>query len=133
MMKRGAIIGLIVGMLLAQSSLSFAGDRVRGRWEGVAIGLGAATLYNLFAHGRPSPVIPPPRSHYSKPVPCYPPVVQAPAGHRENQRVWIPERRETVWVSSHYINGNLVSGHYEVRIFPGYYEDRRIWVEGPVY
>ena len=58
-MKRWAIIGLVALVPLSLSSVSFAGDRQRGRWEGVAIGLGAVTLYNLFHHGYPLPVIPP--------------------------------------------------------------------------
>ena len=132
-MKRLVIIGLAVVTLLSQSSLSFADDRVRGRWEGVAIGLGVASLFHLFAHGQPSPVIPPPRPYYERPIPYYPPVVSAPAGHWGIQRVWIPERQEAVWVPSYYLNGYLVQGHYEVRVYPGYYKDRNVWVEGPIY
>jgi hypothetical protein len=133
-MKRVVIIALIAGILLAQSALSFAGDRVRGRWEGVVIGLGAVSLYNLFSHGQLSPVLPPAKPYYEGPARHHPPVVVTqPAGRWEAQRVWVPERRETVWVPSYYINGYLARGHYEVRIYPGYYEDRRIWVEGPVY
>ncbi len=133
-MKRIVIIGLIVGMLLAQSTFSFAGDRVRGRWEGVAIGLGAVSLYNLFSHGQLSPVIPPPKPYYERPVQHHPPVVvYQPAGHWEVRRVWVSERRLTVWVPGYYANGYQVCGHYEVQGYPGYYEDRRVWVEGPIY
>ncbi len=75
-MKRWVIVGLlVVGMLISSLSPSFAGDRARGRWEGVAIGLGAVTLYNVFQYGYPSPVIPPQPSHYAGPVHYSPPVV----------------------------------------------------------
>jgi hypothetical protein len=133
-MKRWVIIGLlVVGMLLNSVSLSFADDRVRGRWEGVAIGLGAVTLYNLFQYGHPSPVIPPNHSYYGGPVHHAPPVVSQPAGHWEIHRAWIPERREHVWIPAHYENGYWVSGYYQVRVYPGYYEERRAWVEGRAY
>jgi len=81
-MKRWVIVGLlVVGMLFNSVSFSFASDRVRGRWEGVAIGLGAVTLYNLFQYGHPSPVIPPPHSHYGVPAHQPPPPVYQPASH----------------------------------------------------
>ena len=133
-MKRWVIIGLLVlGMLFNSVSYSFADDRVRGRWEGVAIGLGAVTLYNLFQYGYPSPIIPPYHSHYGGPVHHSPPVVSQPAGHWEIHRVWIPERREHVWVPAHYENGYWVSGYYQVRVYPGYYEEQKVWVAGVGY
>jgi hypothetical protein len=36
--------------------------------------------------------------------------------------VWVPAYRDR-W-------GNWVVGHYENRQTPGYYVDRRVWVEG---
>ena len=128
-MKRWVIVGLLVaGMLLSSVSPSFASDRVRGRWEGVAIGLGAVTLYNLFQYGLPSPVLPPPRGYYGVPVPPPPPVVYRPAGHWEIHRVWVPERREHAWIPAHYENGYWIGGHYGARGYPGYYEERKVWV-----
>ena len=133
-MKRWFIVGLLVaGMLLSSVSLSFAGDRVRGRWEGVAIGLGAVTLYNLFQHGLPSPVLPPQPGYHGRPVPPSPPVVCHPAGHWEIHRVWVPERREHVWIPAHYENGYRVEGYYQVRVYPGHYEEHKVWVKGPTY
>ena len=133
-MKRWVIIGfLVAGMLFSSLSLAFAGDRVRGRWEGVAIGLGAVTLYNLFQYGHPSPVIPPNHSHYGGPYHQPPPAVYQPAGHWEIHRIWIPERRENVWIPSHYENGYWISGHYQVRVYPGYYEEQKVWIEGRAY
>ena len=133
-MKRWVIIGLLViGMLLNSLSISFAGDRVRGRWEGVAIGFGAVTLYNLFQYGYPSPVIPPYHTHYGVSAYSSPPVVCQPAGHWEVRRVWISERREHVWVPAHYENGYWIEGYYQVRVYPGYYEERKVWIEGRAY
>jgi len=133
-MKRWVIVGLLVaGMLFIPLSPSFANDRVRGRWEGLAIGLGAVTLYNLFQHGQPSPVIPPSRGYYGTPIHPSPPVVCQPAGHWEIRRVWIPERRQEVWIWGHFENGYWVNGHYEVLVYPGYYEERQFWIEGRAY
>ena len=131
-MKRWAIIGLVAVMLLTLSSVSFAGDRARGRWEGFAMGLGAVTLYNLFQHGHFSPVIPTHRAH-ERHIYYHPPVVHKPSGHWEIRREWIPERRERVWIPGHYEDGYWVKGHYEVRVFPGYYVEHTVWVEDPPY
>lgn len=124
-MKRWVMMGLVAVMFFTHSTVSFADDRGRGRWEGIAIGLGAVTLYNLFQHGQFSPVITPQRVYQSPPVVCQ------PSGHWEIHRQWIPERREYVRIPDHYEGGYWVKGHHEVRIYPGYYEDRKVWVEGP--
>jgi hypothetical protein len=131
-MKRWVVVGLVALMLLTVSSVSFAGDRQRGRWEGFAIGLGAVTLYNLFQHGQFSPVIPPQRAYESH-VDHHPVVIHRPAGHWEVTQEWIPETRERIWVPDHHEGGYWVKGHYEVRVYPGYYEERRVWVEGRPY
>ncbi|NIS60155.1 MAG: hypothetical protein GTO13_05450 [Proteobacteria bacterium] len=127
-MKRRIILALVAVVLLSLSSVSFAGDRQRGRWEGVAIGLGAITLYNLFHHGYPLPVIPP-HGIYERHISYPPPVLHRPSGHWEIRREWVPERRERIWIPGHYEDGYWVKGHYEVRIFPGYYVERELWVE----
>ncbi len=115
-------------LFVALASPSFAGDRGRGRWEGFAIGLGAVTLYNLFEHGKFSPVIPP-HGGYERHRHYHPPVVYEPSGHWEIRKEWIPERRERIWVPGHYENGYWVKEHYEVRVYPGYWEKHRVWVE----
>lgn len=130
-MKRWALIGLVMLLALAVSSVSFAGDVQRGRWEGLAIGLGAVTLYNLFEHGTFSPVIPPYRPHRKHVY--HPPVVHEPSGHWEIHREWVPEQKERLWVPGHYEDGYWVKGHYEVHVYPGYYVDRRVWVEHQSY
>ena len=131
-MKRWVVIGLVAVMFFTLSSVSIAGDRQRGRWEGLAIGLGAVTLYNLFGHGYFSPVIPPHRV-YERHVYHGPPVVHKPSGHWEIRQEWIPERRERVWVPGYHEDHYWVKGHYEVRVYPGYYEERRVWVEHRAY
>jgi len=130
-MKKWASIGLVFTLLLTLSTVSYAGDRQRGRWEGVAIGLGAVTLYNLFQHGYPSPIILP---HHGYPRPIYhrPPAVHRPSGHWEIHREWIPERRERVWIPGHYEDGYWVEGHNEERVYPGCFtSENRLHKEVP--
>ena len=127
-MKRWAVIGLVVVMFLVFSTVSFAGGRDQGRLEGIVIGLGAVTLYNLIGHGVPSPVIPAGRAHERDVYHCPPPAAEPP-GHWEIRREWVPEQRERVWIPGHDEDGYWVEGHYEVRIHPGYYLERRVWVE----
>jgi len=128
MMKRWIVTGLVVVMVFALSSVSFAGDLGRGRWQGFAFGLGAVTLYNLFEHGKFSPVIPP--GHvYKRHGHYHPPVVYEPSGHWEIRKDWVPERRAGVWVPGHYENGYWVKGHHETRVYPGHWVERKAWVE----
>jgi hypothetical protein len=130
-MKRWVMIGSLALMLIPQSSLSWADDRVRGRWEGIAIGLGAVSLYNLFQHGQLSPVIPSQRSYPERRIDRYPPVICEPFGHWEIRPQWVPERKDYLWIPDHQEGRYWVKGHYEVRIYPGHYEERKVWVEGP--
>jgi hypothetical protein len=142
-MKRWAVLGFVAVMLSVFSSVSYAGDRARGRWEGFAIGLGAVTVYNLFEHGIFSPVIPPQRVYeehvYHQPPVVYRtdvyhhgPVVYEPRGHWEIYREWVPKSRERVWVPRHREKGYWVRGHHQVRDYPGRYVKRRVWIErGP--
>ncbi|NIS72536.1 MAG: hypothetical protein GTO12_27450, partial [Proteobacteria bacterium] len=129
MMKRSIVIGLVVVMLFAFSSVSFAGDLGRGRWQGFAIGLGAVTLYNLFEHGQFSPVIPPHKAYKKHGYYYPPPVVYEPSGHWEIRKEWVPERRVRVWIPGHYQNGYWVKGHHETRVYPGHWVKRKVWVE----
>src|SRR3972149_1888736 len=85
-MKRLLIILLAV-VVLAGLVAPAEGGHGRGRWgghggghwEGLAIGLGAVSLYNLFSYGMFAPVVPP--YTYGPPAAVYaPPVVyQQPA------------------------------------------------------
>lgn len=80
-MKRLLIILLAVVVLagLVAPAEAGHGGHGRGRWEGLAIGLGAVSLYNLFSYGMFAPVVPP--YTYGPPAAVYaPPVVyQQPA------------------------------------------------------
>ena len=130
LMKRWASLGLVFVMVLTLTSISYGGDRQRGRWEGVAIGLGAVTLYNLFQHGYPLPIILPHKG-FRGPIYHRPPVVHRPSGHWEIHREWVPEKRERIWIPGQHEDGYWVEGHYEERVYPGYTVEHKVWVEDP--
>ncbi len=89
--------------------------------------LKALVLGGLFAALPPPPVViaPAPERHY------YPPRQEYVPSHWEMTREWVPGGWERVWIPGYRDRwGNRVSGHYEDRQAPGYYQERRVWVEG---
>jgi len=149
-MKRGFIIGLFAaGMILCLVPRSFADDRGRGSSPGQTMGPRTAAQYYLYQHGQPPPVLPPSgegicgtpllrsrpgfppsNGHYQIPFHQTPPEATGRAGHWKTTRVWIPERRQEVWIWGHVENGYWVNGHSEVLVYPGYYVERKVWIEG---
>jgi len=89
--------------------------------------LKALVLGGMFAALLPPPVIiaPAPERHY------YPPQQEYVPGHWEMSREWVPGRWERVWIPGYQDRwGNRVPRHYENRQVSGYYQARRVWVEG---
>ena len=89
--------------------------------------LKALALGGLLAALPPPPVVfaPAPERHY------YPPQQEYVPGHWEMSREWVPGGWERVWIPGYRDRwGNRVLGHYENREVPGYYQERRVWVEG---
>jgi len=81
----------------------------------------------LFAALPPPPVViaPAPERHYYAPRQEYVP------GHWEITREWVPEAWERVWIPGYRDRwGHRVAGHYENCQVPGYYQERKVWVEG---
>ena len=109
-----------------------AGSRVRPRFPGAEIAIGALLLGGLVVHhmaaqaSQPRVVYaPPPELRYHRPEPEWVPE------HWEMTREWVPGTWERVWVPGHYDGrGHWMAGHYINRQAPGYYEERRVWVEG---
>jgi heme A synthase len=102
-----------------------AGSKVRPRWPGVEIAIGALVLGGLVAHHM--------AAHARQPEAVYapPPGVEWVPGHWEMTREWVPGTWERVWVPGHYDGrGHWVAGHTINRQTPGYYEERKVWVEG---
>jgi hypothetical protein len=101
---------------------AWAGKKQRYRWEGVAMGLGAAILGNAIYNNQdfgPSP------SHAY----CSPPPARRD-GHWEIRKVRVRPSYQRVWNEGHYNrSGRWVRGHW-TRIVrePGYSFEKRVWV-----
>jgi hypothetical protein len=132
MKTKKLLIGLVIGAFAIPlvSSPALAGSKQRYRWEGVAIGVGAALLGHAIY-----------RSHHSRPQPrvvyvdperycCHDRGPGYRHGHWEWQKIWIPPTHKRVWNPGHYKpNGHWVRGHWmEVTIHDGYWTRERIWV-----
>ena len=106
MKTRKLLIGLFVALLAIAivSTPALAGSKQRHRWEGVAIGVGAAILGHAIyqAHKEESRaqvvyVEPEPEQRYHR--------RQGPKrrhGHWEWQRTWVAPTYEKVWNPGHY-------------------------------
>lgn len=131
-LKKAIILTVLaIFSVTATATLSWAGSRQQHRWEGVAIGLGAAILGNAIyqQHRRPAPE---PYIVYEK---------QRPArhhyhgkryrhGHWTYNKVWRPPVYEKVWNPGHYNrNGGWVHGQWiEIKKSDGYWVKEKIWV-----
>ena len=131
-MKNVIIILLAVALsvcLFAPSA--WAGNVQRNRWEGVAIGVGAAilghALFNNYFYNRPAPEVvsrhPHPRGH--KPYHR-----RKGRGYWEIRKKWVPPTYERVWNPGHYNpKGYWIEGHWmEIEKEPGYWVEERVWV-----
>ncbi len=127
---------LFISMLSAVFFLSmlatpgFAGDKQHYRWQGVAIGVGAAILghailENCRDQSPPERVRVVERSHYR--ADCSP---RHDRGHWEVRRIWVEPACEKVWNPAHYDRyGDWVPGDWiMVQSDPGYWKEERVWV-----
>ena len=101
-MKKLLIALCVIGMLLASVNLASAGQKQRHRWQGVAIGLGAAVLGSALINNcdeyRSRERLRVYRPRYSCPPPCRDPYVRAYEEERERIRLkehyrWEQEQR----------------------------------------
>ena len=141
-MKKKSIITTLFILTLTVLFLSdsaFAGSKERYRWEGVAIGLGAALIGGAVIHHHrtatryePAHVsvrhAPPPhryREHRYKRHRGH-----RHRGHWEIVREWVPPTYKRIWNPGHYNRrGKWIEGHWiEILDQPGCWSERRIWV-----
>ena len=134
MWKKLALMILVLALISAFTiPPAEAGSRARHRWQGAGIALGAVALGGLILHGLHALPPPPPQVVYSPPPEPYysPPPREYVPGHWETTREWVPGTWQRTWIPDHYDRwGNMVAGHYEDRQAPGYYMEKRVWVEG---
>lgn len=102
---------------------AFAGSKERHRWEGVAIGVGAAILGNAIIKSyQPERVTVVERHTYYQPVPP-----RHSQRYCEPRQVWVPPIYEKVWNPGHYEYGRWVPGqHIMLERTPGYYVEERV-------
>ncbi len=128
-----SLVVAAIAIVMTSSSV-LAGSKQRHRWEGVAIGVGAAILghaiYQAHRVERQPQVVyvePEPYRHYRH---RHPP--RQPRGHWEWQKMWVPPTYEKVWNPGHYNRkGRWVPGHWiEVQTSAGHWTKERVWVAG---
>lgn len=115
-------------MLLANSAV--AGSKQRHRWEGVAIGIGAALLGSaLYHHNKSYTRYEPAPVHVSK-RPHPPRRWRRPRGHWKIVKEWVPPTYKQVWNPGHYDrHGEWVDGDWiEIIDQPGYWVKKRVFV-----
>lgn len=112
------------------SSAALAGSKQRHRWEGVAIGVGAAILgHAILQTYKPAHL---PRPVYANPEP--PVRYHHGPKHRHGywtwQKIWVPPTYNKVWNPGHYNRkGRWVKGHWvQLTSRDGYWTQERVWI-----
>ena len=108
---------------------SWAGSTQRHRWEGVAIGVGAAIIGSALINSLHQ------SSAYAEPAPAtaYHPDYEgrpAPRGHWTIEKAWIEPVTRKEWNPGHYNRrGRWVPGEWiQIEVEPGYWVERKVWV-----
>lgn len=124
------LVVTLVCVSLAAPSV-WAGSKQQHRWEGVAIGVGAAILGHAIyqshrAEARPPEVVyvtpePDRRGHHGP---------RHRHGRWEWQKTWVPPVYERVWNPGHYNrHGDWVPGQWiDVKTTDGYWHRERVWI-----
>lgn len=127
-----------------------AGSRERGRFEGFALGFGAAVLGHALLHHHhasghyhaPVDRHPPQRKHFDhRPHGLHKPPIDRHSprhrydrrrGHWELQRIWVPPVYKKKWKPGHRNpRGRWIPGCWSrVTVSRGYWKKERIWVVG---
>jgi len=126
---------LLIFVLIALFSVSFlpasaqAGSTQRHRWEGVAIGIGAAILGSTLLHQHMND------AYYEHPYDgsesgSYIRPYRYRSGHWEVRKEWVPPTYRRVWNPGHYNRYNewIPGAWIEIVDRPGYWAKTRVWV-----
>ncbi len=132
MKSKKRLIGLVIVLssIALASSSAMAGSKQRHRWEGIAIGVGAAILgHAIFqthrAEQQPRVVYVDPhrndRHHFGP---------KHHHGHWEWQQTWVPPTYERIWNPGHYNRkGHWVPGHWiKIETSNGHWIRERVWI-----
>ena len=134
MKTKNLLVVLLIPILLTafMSTPTWAGNLQRNRWEGFAIGVGAAILGNAllksFRHSDPAP----PYTRHDRPIDYAPHPVKH-RGHWVVRKVWVPPKFEEAWNPEHYNrHGQWFPGQWiTIKRATGYWIQKRIWVSRP--
>ena len=118
---------------------AWAGNEQRNRWEGVAIGLGAAILGSAFLNqqnisSQPSgSYYPRSRKNHHRQYDRHRSQAPVARGYWEIRKVWVAPVYEKVWNPGHYNRkGRWMEARWiRVERSAGYWEKQRVWVAGP--
>ena len=134
-MKKKNLFIILTTLILCLSFMkpsAWAGNVQRNRWEGVAIGIGAAILGSaLINHYRYTVPTQSTVNQHHPPTPHYDNRYRKkPSGHWEVRKVWVPSTYKRVWNPGHYDRyGRWVSGRWmKIEKNPGYWTKERVWV-----
>jgi hypothetical protein len=120
------ILGLVTVFTLAfLTPRAQAGPEERYRWEGFAIGVGAALVGSAILHSYN-------QSRHEEYIVRHVPAYYGPdrRGHWEMQKEWIPPTYKRAWNPGHYDNHrHWIAGQW-IRIVdrPGYWVEKKVWV-----
>ena len=143
MRRRYFFITVVVSVLLISlfSQPVWAKNQQRYRWEGMAIGLGAALLGSAIIHDNRNSIYgryyPRPQHHprYDRhyPRPQHRPRHYQRYGYRpceyyDYERFWVPPTYRRAWKPGRYDQwGRRISGRWKKRMIrPGHWEERRV-------
>jgi hypothetical protein len=109
-----------------------AGSKQRHRWEGLAIGIGAALLGTALLNSHNN-VAADERASYNAPSPPGPPRYcppRPPRGHWEIRRIWVPATFKRVWNPAHYNHRRerVPGGWIKIIDEPGHWTEDRVWM-----
>lgn len=129
-MKKIIILSIVTMFFLSLAVPSAeAGSKQRHRWEGVAIGLGAAILGHALINNSCAP---PPERSVVIDRDCHRPSYSHHyrGGHWEVRKIWVAPVCEKVWNPGHYNHCHQwVPGQYiTIEKAPGYWAKERVWV-----
>jgi len=134
MNKKNLLVVFLAGLISVSIAArpADAGNIQRNRWEGVAIGVGAAVLGGiLWNHAKNDRQDAPATYQRRPPYPAqkgyYP---KGPAGRWEVRKVWVSPKYKNVWNPGHYNRrGRWMPGQWiRVEKRPGYWKKERIRV-----
>ena len=120
--KAGVMIVVVVMLLSLISLPAWAGSAQHHRWEGVAIGIGAAIIGSAIIescrqaeYGRVYAYNYPPPQRY---------------GHWAYRKIWVQPTHKNAWNPAHYNHrGGWVTGEWiSIQNRPGYWTGEKVWI-----